>query len=125
MSTPPSGEDWIERMLTEMMSFPGVETLPNYRDELMLPGDVMVHHGYRSRLGDHRNYTLHNFVCGHTHVGGVVYRQLRGQVLWELNAGLIGDQNSKGLSYTSQRATGWTPGWGWLDQYGPRFIPSL
>lgn len=119
----PEAEDWIKRMVGEMMSFENVETVLDPRDELMLPGDVMVIHGYKSKLGEHRDHALYSAVCGHQHVGGVVYRQLRGRTLWELNCGLAGDPEAKGLSYTPQKLTRWTLGFGWLDKYGPRFIP--
>lgn len=118
----PAAEDWIEKIMTELFTFPGVETFFDSRQELMLPGNIMVHHGYRSRLGDHRDYAHHNFIVGHTHLGGSVFRQIRGQVLWELNSGVAGDPESKGLSYTPQRTVIWTPGFGWVDEHGPRFI---
>lgn len=120
----PQAEDWIKTMLGKMMTFEGVTTLDDARAELMLPGNVMVHHGYLGQLGRHRDYSLNNAVVGHSHVGGVVYKQLRGEILWELNCGYVGDQNAKGLSYTMQRTVAWTTGWGWLDEYGPRFIPA-
>lgn len=56
--------------------------------------------------------------------GGVVFRKIRGQTLWELNAGYMADPHAKGLTYTPQRITHWTEGLGWTDEYGPRFIPG-
>ena len=110
-------------MFADMMSFDGVETILDSRQELMLPGDVMVVHGYKSKIGEHRDHALYNAVCGHQHTGGVVYRQIRGRVLWELNAGLAGDPEAKGLTYGAQKINSWTLGFGFLDEYGPRFIP--
>jgi predicted phosphodiesterase len=118
----PALEDWAEKMFLEAMSFDGVETITDTREELRLPGDVIVMHGFKSKIGDHRDYTMYNSVCGHLHTGGVLFRQIRGRVLWELNAGLAGDPESKGLSYMPSKITNWTLGWGWLDEYGPRFI---
>lgn len=120
----PQLERWSERMLAESMTFDGVETILDPRQELILPGGVVVIHGYKSKLGEHRDHTLTNVVCGHQHVGGVVYRQFSGRVLWELNVGLAGDPEAKGLSYTPQRITKWTLGFGFLDEHGPRFIPT-
>jgi hypothetical protein len=119
----PQMEKWAEKMLAESMTFEGVKTLHDPREELKLPGNVDVIHGYLGRLGDHRNYTLTNVVHGHTHTGGVVFRQVAGRVLWELDCGLAGDMESKALSYTPQKSTKHTLGWGFLDEYGPRFIP--
>lgn len=118
----PAGEDWIARMLSEVMSFPNVETIMDTRQELLLPGDVAVIHGFKSQLGQHRDSFLHNVVTGHLHTGGVSYRHIHGRTLWELNVGLAGDAEAKGLQYTPSRITTWTLGWGWLDEYGPRFI---
>jgi hypothetical protein len=120
----PAAERWIERMLEESMTFEGVRTIMDPREELMLPGGVQVIHGYKSRLGEHRDHAMLSTVCGHQHVGGVVYRGLSGgRVIWELNVGLAGDPEAKGLSYTPQKITRWTLGFGFLDEYGPRFIP--
>lgn len=121
----PEAEDWISEILRKTMSFEGVETIMDIREELILPGQVMVIHGYRSKLGEHRDHTLMNAVCGHQHVGGVVFKNFHGiGVRWELNCGLVGDPQAKGLSYTPQKITNWTLGWGWLDEHGPRFIPA-
>jgi hypothetical protein len=104
--------------------FEGVTTVLDSRQELVLD-EVVYHHGYRSGLGDHRDFNLMNSVVGHTHLGGVTYRQIRGRVLFELNAGYMGDPESKALSYTSQKLSKWTRGWGRIDKWGPRFIPAL
>ena len=120
----PEAEDWIVEVVQRMMTFEGVTSITDPREELMMPGNVCVIHGYRSNLGAHRDYTMMNVVCGHTHRGGVVFRQVKNNIIWELNAGLAGDATSKGLSYTSQKLVDWTLGFGWLDQYGPRFIPA-
>jgi predicted phosphodiesterase len=121
----PEAEDWVVQMVRKLMTFDGVETLEDSRQELILPGNVMAHHGYMGRPGAHRDHNVgYNFVFGHTHTGHVVYRQIQGQVRWEMNVGYVGNPDAKGLSYTPQRAVGWTPGWGFLDEYGPRFVPA-
>lgn len=120
----PSAEDWIDRMMREMMTFDGVELQKDYREELLLPGNVAVHHGYKSQLGQHRDYMLRNAVAFHTHRGGVSFKQIQNVVLWELNGGYVADPAAKGLTYTPQRIIDWTPGFGWLDEDGPRFIPA-
>lgn len=120
----PEAEDWIEEIIKKMMSFDGVQLISDPREELELDGNVKVIHGYYTGIGKHRDFNVSNIVCGHTHRGGVVFKQVRNEILWELNAGLCGDPSSKGLSYTAQRTIDWTLGWGWLDEYGPRFIPA-
>lgn len=123
LSAYPQAERWIEKMMAEALTFEGVRTILDPREELKLPGNVDVIHGHYSKLGDHRNFSLTNVVHGHTHTGGVVFRNFAGKTLWELDCGYAADAESKGLSYTAQRTTKWTLGWGFLDEHGPRFIP--
>lgn len=119
----PEAEDWIAEKLTKLFSFESVQTIMNPREELMLPGDIAVFHGYRGKLGDHRDFTFYNTLNGHTHKGGAVFRQIRGRVLWELNSGFAGDPEAKGLTYRPQKISEWTPGFSRVDAWGPRFIP--
>lgn len=107
--------------IDKYFTFPGVITNSDYRQELII-GDIVFHHGYLSKLGAHRDFNLMNSVAAHTHVGGVSWRNIRGRSLFELNAGYMANPLSKGLSYTPQKITRWTQGWGAIDQYGPRFI---
>lgn len=118
----PALEHVVAKHYDDLMTFDGVTLIKDSRQEYIV-GDVEFIHGYRSKLGDHRDYALMNAVCGHIHVGGTSFRKIRGRVLYELNCGLAGDPESKALGYTPQRMTNWTPGHGWVDEYGPRFIP--
>jgi predicted phosphodiesterase len=117
----PEMEHVIKAHLGVITQFPGVTTINDYRQELVIDG-IVFHHGYRSQLGSHRDYTMSNFVCGHSHKGGVVYRRLKDQTIWEMNAGFVGDAESKAMSYSSQKIHDMTLGWGYIDEHGPRFI---
>lgn len=117
----PPLERAVNRHLNAIMSFDGVKLIEDPRQEYIAEG-VMYHHGYRSQLGSHRDYNLMNFVCGHSHKGGVSYRRFNGQTFWELNAGLVGDPESKVQSYTAQKNHDCTAGLGFIDCYGPRFV---
>lgn len=108
---------------SKWFKFDGVHLQEDAREELILDG-VAYLHGYKSQLGQHRDHMLRSCVTGHSHLGGVSFRSVDGRVLWELNAGLLGDPESKGLSYTPQKITRWTLGWGFVDEFGPRFIPA-
>lgn len=119
----PEAEDWISERLNQLFTFDGVKTIFDPRQELMIAPDVAVFHGYRTGLGNHRDFTLMNTINGHSHIGGTVFRQIRGQTLWELNSGFAGDQYAKGLTYTNQSMSKQTPGFAELDANGPRFIP--
>lgn len=118
----PTLEHVVKEYYKRLTTFDGVTTIDDYRQELIIDG-IVFHHGYRSQLGSHRDYVLRNFVCGHSHKGGVVYKRLREEIIWELNAGFVGDADSKVLAYTAQKIHDQTLGWGFIDEYGPRFIP--
>ena len=119
----PSVEHWAQKYLKELFTFEGVETILDPRQEYVI-ADIAFLHGYLGKLGDHRDYMLMNAVRGHDHVGGVTFRKIHGRILWELDAGFAGDINAKGFTYTNQKMTKTTEGFGWIDSYGPRFIPS-
>jgi hypothetical protein len=101
--------------------FDGVETNSNIRQELIINGICYIH-GYRTQLGSHRDYNRMSTVTGHSHLGGVSYKSYGSETLFELNAGYIGDPESKALSYTAQKIVVWTHGLGVIDEHGPRFI---
>lgn len=118
----PAAEHIVSKHLDGLMSFDGVELIRDYREEYLID-NVMYHHGYRTKLGDHRDYVLRNFVHGHTHKGGVVFRRIRDEVIWELDAGFAGDPHAKVFGYMPQKTCDYTPGFGYIDEEGPRFIP--
>lgn len=117
----PALEHVVSRHLDQLMTFEGVELVADYREEYVIDG-VLYHHGYRSKLGDHRDYVLRNMVVGHTHRGGVAFRRVRDEVIWELNAGFAGDPHAKVFGYMPQKTCDYTPGFGYIDEEGPRFI---
>jgi predicted phosphodiesterase len=117
----PEVEHIVSKHLDSLMTFDGVELVKDYREEYVIDG-VMYHHGYRTKLGDHRDYVLRSMVVGHTHRGGVVYRRIRDEVIWELNAGFAGDPHAKVFGYMPQKTCDYTPGFGYIDEEGPRFI---
>lgn len=117
----PQMEHWVERYFEELMSFENVQSILNPREEFKIE-DIVFIHGYANKLGDHRDHFLGNTVVGHTHLGGVSFRQLQDKNVWELNVGFCGNQFAKGLSYTPTKTVKWTLGWGLVDSYGARFI---
>ena len=122
MASLPEFEPFLEEIHARLWKFDGVTTQLSEREELMLDG-VCYMHGFRKH-GDHTRHNGMSTVCGHSHLGGVVYSRLGPKTLWELNAGYLGDPNSKALSYTRQRRIQtWTHGVGVIDSDGPRFVP--
>lgn len=118
----PSLESIVARSIDKLYEFEGVTTIKDYREELVIQG-VMLHHGYMSRHGQQRDFVMQDIATAHTHRGAVVYRPLKDRTIAHLDCGFTGDAESKALTYTPQRHTGWTLGWGFWDEYGPRFIP--
>ena len=117
----PELEVFVE--IKKWFAFDGVTTEHDSRAWLEL-GPVSVTHGHLAKLGDHALRYRKNVVCGHSHRGGVFFFQSQsGEVLWELNAGYLGDSNARPMSYTVKRQVDWTLGFGVVDQYGPRFVP--
>lgn len=118
----PSMEHWAEKYLEEYLTFDGVQTVMDPREEFKI-SDISFIHGFMGGMGKHRDYLMTNVVLGHLHVGSCTFRNIGGRTLFELNAGLAGDPFSKGLSYTPTKSVQWTLGYAAIDSLGPRFIP--
>lgn len=111
--------------LKTLWTFPKVEVVDSEREEIII-NNILFMHGFRVKLGDHASHNGMSTVCGHSHRGGVAYLRLGDKTIWELNAGYIADEASEPLSYTRQRKISlWTQGFGYIDDYGPRFIPLV
>ena len=110
----------------ELFRFPGVKTIFDPREELIID-DIMFIHGHYTRLGQHIQYIQgkHDVVHGHTHRAGIFYMNTNeGKVRFELDVGFLADIYSKVLAYTRQRWTHWTPGYGYINEYRiPSFVP--
>lgn len=110
----------------EMFTFKGVETIHDSTEELHLQtvqGKVLFHHGHRAQLGDHLIYNQTSTVVGHSHQGGVVFKQYSDELKFELNCGYSGDPSQGPLKYGKQQKKYWTHGCGVIDTLGPRFVP--
>lgn len=107
----------------DLFEFKGVETMPTSLQELVI-GDVTYHHGYLTGLGYHMAMWQSKAVVGHSHLGGVVFRNYgKGRTLWELNVGHCADVDQFVFDYGETKFKNWTLGCGIVDAYGPRFIP--
>jgi predicted phosphodiesterase len=112
--------------MKRMFTFKGVETIHDSTEELLLNtvhGSVLFHHGHRAKLGDHLIYNQTSTVVGHSHSGGVVFKQYADGLKFELNCGYSGDPYQGPLQYGSQQKKYWTHGCGVIDTLGPRFVP--
>jgi hypothetical protein len=122
----PEFEIFMRDKFKSLFEFKGVETIHDSKQELELNicGEkVLTHHGHRSGLGDHMVYNQQSTVNGHSHMGGVVFKNYKDQVRFELNCGYSGNPEELALRYGEQRRKYWTWGLGQIDARGPRFIP--
>lgn len=123
----PEAQEFVKKSLMEYYQFEGVRTIEDDTEELVIKGIIFIH-GYRSKLGDHMLYNRASTVCGHSHTGGVIFKRLKGETLFELNAGFLADAMSTPLRYRMQKNTyGWTLGYGIISEKNgiacPQFIP--
>jgi predicted phosphodiesterase len=114
--------------INHLWNFKKVTTIHDSKKELIID-DIAFMHGFRSQLGAHARFNQMKTVCGHSHRGGVVYMPIRGlkgksEIIWELNAGYLGDPAEVPLQYSAQSLINWTQGAGFIDKRGPRFIPK-
>lgn len=124
LSVAPELAPLIGKSLRELYSFTGVTTINDGREELRL-GKVFFHHGHRAKLGDHAKYNQECTAVGHSHNGGTMFFPRKGKILWELNAGFLGDINSPAFGYHAQkRCHTTTLGCGTIDEHNvPCFHP--
>lgn len=108
--------------LRELYEFPGVETVHDYRDPLIID-DVLYTHGFLGGVGRHLNYFQRSVVFGHLHTAHIHYQKRKDGLHFEMTVGYLADPKSIALSYTPTTFSKWVQGIGVIDQYGPRFIP--
>lgn len=118
----PEAQDLVKHSLFELYSFENVKTIIDSREEYFL-GDIAFLHGYLSKIGDHTKFMQMKTVHGHRHRGEVTFLPIKGKILWELDVGYMADASKEALSYTPQKTSNSTLGWGEVDFLGPRFIP--
>jgi predicted phosphodiesterase len=111
----------VQKAEQEMFKFAGVKTIYDSRAELEIEG-VIYCHGYLTKIGDHAKHLLKPVVHGHSHRGGVVFFNLGGKTIWELDCGYLADPLQVPLMYGPTKTTNWTHGIGIVDKYGPRFV---
>lgn len=103
--------------------FPTCDTISNTRQTYKLGGAHFIH-GHLSRPGAHIDAVGgNNVVLGHLHRGYVLYKPVGNKIRFELNAGYLGDPKTVAFSYTAlAKFANWTLGFGWIDDFGPRFV---
>jgi hypothetical protein len=118
---PRMGQLLEELGISKWWDFEGVETVYDEREEVLIDGNLYTH-GH-TKFGAHAPWYQRNVVHGHLHRGAVAYYKLfQTHHVWELDVGYLGDPTSVPLSYPKTKHQHWTWGFGWIDQWGPRFI---
>lgn len=97
--------------IEDMFKFPGVSTILSERDDLEIDG-VVYEHGYFGKPGQHMKENMRRTVIGHTHRPWLHYEQIRGQLLWELNVGYVGNPEAAALQYQRKKWEKWVRGYG-------------
>lgn len=121
----------IENGLAGFWSFPGVQTVLESKEELVLDGVFYTHGHYR--FGAHLAKYRLPVVCGHLHKGGIVFERIslvnpRGdglihRTIFEANAGYLGDPMALPLKYRQlKNVYPYTQGLFLYDEDGPRFV---
>lgn len=103
-----------------LFAFDGVKVDMNYPNEIPFEGYLAIH-GFRNK-GEHVKYYHQNVVLGHLHVGGVDTIRAGNKTLWELNCGFLGNPKALVFKYGETGLRRWTPGFGLVDDLGPRFV---
>lgn len=126
----PEHEHIVREGLRHYWTFPGVKTIQDATDELIIDS-VLYTHG-SLKFGAHIAKYRMPVVTGHLHKGDVKFERIsipRGnrlehRVIYEANAGYLGDADAIPLRYRDKRKIyPYTKGLFELDDYGPRFIP--
>ena len=122
MRAAPALEEMMKQPLHDLLKFPNVTSMTSSLDELDINGIRFIH-GWSTKPGFHVAYFSKNVAHGHTHHGGVEFLRRDGKTLFELDCGILADYNAQPLIYRSTKTSKWTPGFGVIDAYGPRFCP--
>lgn len=121
LESAPQVEHWVQDYWSKLISFEGVETIYDGREELEIAG-ILFTHGFLGKEGAHRDYYLKNVVIGHLHKLWVQYRRIHGGQTFELCCGFLGEPESKALTYNNSKLANYQLGFACVDKYGPRAI---
>jgi predicted phosphodiesterase len=116
----------MDKTIKDLYAFDNVVSMGSERDELEID-DLKFIHGHLSKLGDHSKKAMKSVVCGHSHVGGVVFYKYDDKLLFELNVGFVADETKLPLQYGLSKTKAWTLGYGKLTKingiWNPQFVP--
>lgn len=111
----------VSRSEGDLWKFKNVETVLCDKTGVQIE-DVLYVHGWLTTLGQHMRSLGVNVVHGHTHRAGVLFQQLAGKQLFELDCGYWADQSSVPLRYGAGPHINWIHSLGFVSPDGPRII---
>lgn len=112
---------------TTPWNFPGVETIQDTKQELIIDNTLYTH-GHRGKLEDHFKDVqyMHNIVIGHLHTAHQVYERvgaMKGKIRWAACAGYIADPFHDCLNYRPlNKYFKWTQGCLLINDGWPKFV---
>lgn len=118
----PEFESFMEKSIAELYTFKGVETKYDSRDFIEIE-DIIFMHGFMCGLGKHLHQFRQSIVLGHSHQGGVWFEKHKDKILFELNAGHVGDIKSRPFAYMPTKLSKSTKGFGVIEDGVPSFRP--
>ena len=106
----------------DLWAFDGVEPAKSARDIYEIDGNLYTHGWLMGVPGKHASRFGRSAVVGHTHEQGIVPVQMWDGLRWEMNVGVLGDENAPCFSYNASIFVDATPGFGIVDHNGPRLV---
>jgi predicted phosphodiesterase len=118
----PEFESIVEESIANLYTFKGVKTNYDARDYIELEG-ILFLHGFMCGVGKHLHQFNQSVVVGHSHQGYTFFEKHKDKILFELNAGHVGDIKSRPFAYMPTKISKSTKGFGIIEEGVPSFIP--
>jgi predicted phosphodiesterase len=118
----PEFESLVADRIADLFSFKGVETKYDDRDYIEIE-NILFMHGFMCGLSKHLHQFNQSIVVGHSHQGGVFFEKHKDKILFELNAGHVGDTKSRPFAYLPTKISKSTKGFGIIEDGVPSFRP--
>jgi predicted phosphodiesterase len=105
-----------------LLSFPGVETVKDYSDFIVID-NVAYHHGWKSKPMEHARQFEMSAVFGHTHRAWIQWEPINGKLCFDMSVGYLADPQNNALQYRETKIHKWVHGIGVIDKGIPSYIP--
>jgi predicted phosphodiesterase len=118
----------LDQRIEALNTFPGVKSYHNDRDyaRVRLPSGrkITLVHGWFTRANEHLRYFNESVIFGHIHRPHLIFDfQAGGKMMFELNAGWLGDPRAPVFKYGPTIRRKWQVGFGQVIDGYPSFVP--